>query len=35
MSKVQAKAASKPDHDAILAPNEVKEWLDIFNRKKD
>ena len=35
MSKVQAKAAFKPDHDATLAPNEVNEWLDIFNRKKD
>jgi predicted RNA-binding protein with PIN domain len=35
MSKAQAKAASKPDHNATLAPNEVEEWLDIFNRKKD
>ena len=35
MSKAQAKAASKPDHNATLAPNEVEEWLDIFNRKRD
>jgi predicted RNA-binding protein with PIN domain len=35
MSRVQAAGASKPKHDATLAPNEVEEWLDIFNRRRN
>ncbi len=35
MSKAQAMAASKPDQNATLAPNEVEEWLEVFKRKRD
>ena len=34
MSRVQAISASKIKHEATLAPGEVEEWLDFFNRKK-
>jgi predicted RNA-binding protein with PIN domain len=35
MSKAQAIGASKPKHEATLAPGEVEEWLDIFNRRRN
>jgi predicted RNA-binding protein with PIN domain len=35
MSRAQALQTSKPKQDATLAPSEVEEWLDIFNRRRD
>jgi predicted RNA-binding protein with PIN domain len=35
MSKAQAMMTSIPKHDATPAPDEVQEWLDIFNRKRN
>ena len=35
MSKAQALGSSRPKHDATLAPDEVEEWLDIFNRRRN
>ncbi len=35
MSRAQASLNSKPKQDATLAPGEVEEWLDIFNRRRD
>ncbi len=35
MSKAQAMSTSKSKHEATLAPDEVEEWLDIFNRKRN
>jgi predicted RNA-binding protein with PIN domain len=34
ISKAQALRASRTKHEATLAPNEVEEWLDFFNRKR-
>ncbi len=34
MSKAQAIGASTKKHDATLAPGEVEEWLEFFNRKR-
>ena len=34
MSKAQAVGNSLPKHDATLAPDEVEEWLNIFNQRK-
>jgi len=34
MSRAQAIGNSKPKHDATLAPDEVEEWLNIFNQRK-
>jgi predicted RNA-binding protein with PIN domain len=35
ISKVEALRTSKSNHDAALAPDEVKEWLELFNRKRN
>ena len=35
MSRVQAMSESLTKHEATLAPDEVEEWLDFFNRRKD
>jgi predicted RNA-binding protein with PIN domain len=35
MSKAQAIGSSRPKHEATLAPDEVEEWLDIFNRRRN
>ena len=35
MSKAQAIASSRPKHEATLTPDEVEEWLDIFNRRRN
>jgi predicted RNA-binding protein with PIN domain len=35
MSKAQALGSSMPKHDATLAPDEVEEWLDIFNKRRN
>jgi predicted RNA-binding protein with PIN domain len=34
MSRVQAMRTTTSKRDATLAPHEVEEWLDFFNRKK-
>jgi predicted RNA-binding protein with PIN domain len=34
MSKAQARNIPKTKQEATLAPDEVDEWLDVFNRKK-
>ena len=34
MSKAQATGAVAQKHDATLAPGEVEEWLEFFNRKR-
>jgi len=34
MSKAQAMSKTMVKHEATLAPDEVEEWLDLFNRKK-
>jgi predicted RNA-binding protein with PIN domain len=35
MSKAQALGSTLPKHDATLAPDEVEEWLDIFNKRRN
>jgi len=35
MSRAQAMRASKSNQPATLAPDEVEEWLDLFNRRRD
>jgi predicted RNA-binding protein with PIN domain len=35
MSKARALGPSRPKHEATLAPDEVEEWLDIFNRRRN
>jgi predicted RNA-binding protein with PIN domain len=35
MSQAQALGSSMPKHDATLAPDEVEEWLDIFNKRRN
>jgi predicted RNA-binding protein with PIN domain len=35
MSRAETMWASKPKHDAALAPDEVEEWLDIFTRRRN
>ena len=35
MARAQARQTLKPKQDATLAPNEVEEWLDIFNRRRN
>ena len=35
MSRAQAMRASMPNQAAALAPDEVEEWLDLFNRRRD
>jgi predicted RNA-binding protein with PIN domain len=35
MTDAQAISASMSKHEATLPPDEVEEWLDFFNRKKD
>jgi predicted RNA-binding protein with PIN domain len=35
ISRAQAARTSISKHEATLAPGEVEEWLDFFNRKKD
>ena len=35
MSRVQAIGTTLLKHAATLAPDEVEEWLDIFNQRKD
>jgi predicted RNA-binding protein with PIN domain len=35
MSRAQAKRTSTPNQAATLAPDEVEEWLDIFNRRRN
>ena len=34
VSRAQALLGSNSKHEATLAPNEVEEWLDLFNHKK-
>ena len=34
MSKAQAMGTSMSKNEATLAPDEVEEWLDLFNRKR-
>jgi predicted RNA-binding protein with PIN domain len=34
VSRAQAQLQSNSKHEAILAPDEVEEWLDFFNRKQ-
>jgi predicted RNA-binding protein with PIN domain len=35
MSKAQAGRSGRPKQDATLAPGEVEEWLDIFNKRRN
>jgi len=35
MSRTQALGSSRLKHEATLAPDEVEEWLDIFNRRRN
>jgi predicted RNA-binding protein with PIN domain len=35
MSRLQAIGSSSTKHTATLAPDQVEEWLDIFNQRKD
>ena len=35
MSRAQAMRTSTPNQAATLAPDEVEEWLDIFNRRRN
>jgi uncharacterized protein len=35
MARVQALSKTISKHEATLAPDEVEEWLDFFNRKQD
>ncbi len=35
MSKARAIGSAKTKHDATLAPGEVEEWLDIFDKRRN